>query len=202
MNYKNTFLELCQQHKVAFPKLNTQIVDGTGHEPRWQSQLECKNGVMKGELAKTKIIAEQSLYKKLLDTSYIEVLKEQITDTVEESTDKKKFLLIVDIENYGKIPALENHKLIDILGICSRNFSGKVAFKLLRVDSLARDAADVAIMMYTTILIQNTEYEKILLLTRDLFGHTFAELSRDKLFNFKTEVIHCVSVEEVQTFLK
>lgn len=196
--YKNILLEYCQKNKIKFPNFDSKNIGQKPHIPIWYSTVDFNGESFEGEVKKTKIDAEQSVCKKILDNIDLQ------NKSIKKISLLKKTILIIDIENNYKYSSIfEKYENLEIVGICSRNSTSKnIPFKKIVVESLANDSADIAIIIYITNLFINCDYQSIILLTRDHFGKTLEEVIKSSIFDFKPILKHFITEKEITDFLE
>lgn len=212
--YKNRVLEYCQKNKVDFLKFDTKKVGGEDHSPLWKSKVEFSNIVFEGEISKNKIDAEQSVCKKILESlechSINLIEKQSINLPIKKFTLTKNIVLIVDLENNFNYENMENihttYENLHMIGICSRNLNLKKepTYEKIVVKSIAKDSADIAIIVFIMTLMKPKQFDEIILLTRDHFGKTLEEISNDGIedFIFPISITHVMNDIEVHNFLE
>lgn len=202
-NYKNILLEHCQKNKIEFPLLCSKNIGQKPHLPIWYSMTDFNGESFEGEVKKTKIDAEQSLCQKILEGISLPIEKNSLLKKVKLS---KNIALIVDLENNFNYESMENiyatYENLHMIGICSRNLNLKKepSFEKMVVKSIAKDSADIAIVIKIIQLIINQKFDQIVLLTRDHFGKTLEEVVNSDFITFNTPIIHVMTDIEVHNF--
>lgn len=114
----------------------------------------------------------------------------------EEIVLKNEFVL-VDLDNItpdkNKYYRVENG---DIIGFCNRETNKTVNFDINVIDSLERDATDIAIILYAQQLVKkcNTEKINLRIVTKDHFGNTFVNVFKQMNPKLKFEVFCTESI--------
>lgn len=201
--YKNILLEYCQKNKIAFPKFDSKNIGQKPHIPIWYSMANFNGESFEGEVKKTKIDAEQSVCQKILEGISLPIENQPI----KKVKLSKNIALIVDLENNFNYESMENiyatYENLHMIGICSRNLNLKKepSFEKLVVKSIAKDSADIAIIVFIMTLMKPKQFDEIVLLTRDHFGKTLEEVLNSDFITFTTFITHVMTDTEVHDFL-
>ena len=114
---------------------------------------------------------------------------------------------VVGVINNFNYESMENiyatYENLHMIGICSRNLNLKKepSFEKLVVKSIAKDSADIAIIVFIMTLMKPKQFDEIVLLTRDHFGKTLEEVLNSDFITFTTFITHVMTDTEVHDFL-
>ena len=206
--YKNQLLEYFQKNKIDFPIFDTKKVGGEDHNPLWQSTVKYGDFIVVSDICKNKIEAEQSVSKKILhEYPPLIIYNPNLKHPIKKVKLTKNIALIVDLENNFNYESMENiyatYENLYMIGICSRNLNMKKepTFEKMVVKSIAKDSADVAIIIFIMTLMKPKQFSEIVLLTRDHFGKTLEEVVNSDFITFTTLITHVMDDTEVHDFL-
>lgn len=216
MNSKGRLQEWCQRSQRDLPIYETQRSGGPDHRPTFVSTVIVNQKRFTGFPEETKSSAEHSaaivayteLTSPIPSTPSVPPPVSPVPTVVPKWLDKKvKPLILIDLDNRQKgLEELADFvDRAEIIGFAGKlGSSAREGFyvpsgtKRIIINSAAKDAADIGMIVYLTRRLEQGFINPIYLLTGDHFGSTAKEILIDNYPNVK--YFHCTTSGEVKNY--
>ena len=194
INSKNLLQEICQKNKKPLPVYTTI----KSHDSFLSTVKVTYNGSdyeATGEERTRKTDAEISVAQAMLV-----ILKSLREQQIQTFTAYRDVYVLIDIENIHVGDFFEHYQFNDkyyFMGFATENHPAiTVCSSLVKIETIKssqKDAADVLLIYYAS---QISNYAKIIIVTKDHFGQTFADL-----INSKSESHLCQTVKSLSDLI-
>jgi hypothetical protein len=201
---KNSLQEIFQKEKRPLPEYET-FSCGEPYGLQWRSKVTvinrdgCSESVH-GEFCKSKTEAERSAAKKMI--SILNAKDKIIDDKIIKPSKKHKIIILIDAENLPNMieeaKKVENATVLAFVGKYHHSAEKDWGVETIVVNTTRKDGVDCYIQMFMGKMIIANEKRYYIIVTRDHFGHTLAEIVNNESKKHKCVVVTTKSqLEEV-----